>query len=857
MELAVGVHRPGLAVRWVEINMDIVLRNGQNGVFVFVESTPMIRFLSALVICPFAAVAAPSANLAPFIEKHCVECHDGDVKKGGLDLSTLAWQPENRKNFDEWVRVYDRVAKGEMPPPKEKRPQADAQKGFLMSLQKPLHDFNAQQQAAMGRTVLRRLNRTEYENTVHDLLGIEAPLKHILPEDSIMHGFDTVAEGLRFSQLQMEKYLEAADAALDAAIVLTPKPEVLNKRFYYKDEAAIRKNLDTPLGTITDKNNPNSAHRIMFLEKPEALIMFTTADYLVGLKQCRLPSAGNYRIKLSGYAVQSDGQPLTLMIYSNNYKEKRLLSVCDLPADKAREYEFVTRLAADEHIIVNAEGLGTDKKGKSLYNVGNAKEYTGAGVAMQWVEVEGPLIEAWPPKSVSLAMGEVSVNQLDEKQKKFRDGKRLGYEFAPADAEAAVRQGLTQFATRAFRRPLEPGEVDGYVKLAASTLAAKGTFENAMRVGLRALLASPQFLLFEERPGKLDDFALASRLSYFLWSSMPDGELLRLAAEKKLSQPNQLHAQIERMLKSAKAQAFTKNFVGQWLDMRGIDATSPDKRLYPEFNMYLQVSMVGETEAFFNEVLGKNLAVTNFIDSPFVMINRRLAEHYGIDGVDNEQFRRVSLPPESPRGGLLTQASVLKVTANGTVTSPVLRGAWVLKRLLGQPPAPPPANVGSIEPDTRGSTTIREQLAKHRSSETCATCHQNIDPPGFALESFDVIGGWREHYRSQEKGKSVQKKLNGQNIWQYKEGLPVDPSGELANGAKFAGIKDFKKLLLAEQDQVLTSLASKLIVYGTGAGIQFADRAAIESLVQKVKAEGGGLRSLVEAVIESPVFQSK
>ncbi len=813
-----------------------------------------MRSLVFLILTNLAS-GAPDTVLKPFFDKHCAECHDGEVKKGGLDLSALHWKPEERKNLDAWEKIYDRVTKGEMPPAKKERPETKAQGAFLASLQKPLHEFNQQQQATAGRTVLRRLNRTEYENTVHDLLGIDVPLKHILPEDSIMHGFDTVAEGLRFSQLQIEKYLEAADAALDAAIVLTQKPEPMKKRFSYKDEEGIRKNLDTPAGTITDKNNPNSAHRVMFRELPDAVIMFTTADYLVGLKQCRLPSPGTYKIKLSGYAVQSQGQPVALMIYSNNYREKQLLAYCDLPPDQPREFEFTANLT-NEHIVINAEGIGHDKSGKNVHGIG-AKDFTGTGIAMQWVEVEGPLITTWPPPSLKLAMGDVPLSTLPPFKRKDRNGKSIGFEFAPTDAKAALSTGLTQFATRAFRRPLEPGETDRFVKLATDSLDAGQTFENAMRVGLRALMTAPQFLLFEERPGKLDDFALASRLAYFLWSTMPDAELIQLATAKKLTQPATLRAQVERLLKSDKAKAFTKNFVGQWLDMRGIDATSPDKRLYPEFDMLLQISMVSETEAFFNEVLSKNLPVSSFIDSDFAMLNRRLAEHYEIEGVSNEQFRRVALTPDSPRGGVLTQASVLKVTANGTVTSPVLRGAWVLKRLLNQPPAPPPPSVGSIEPDTRGTTTIREQLAKHRDSESCAGCHQNIDPPGFALESFDVIGGWRETYRSQDKGTNTKRKLNGQNVWQYKEGLPVDASGELPDGRTFTGIKDFKKLLISQQDQVLNALASKLMIYGTGAGIQFADRAAIETVVKQTKADGGGLRSLVHAVVASPVFLSK
>ena len=267
--------------------------------------------------------------------------------------------------------------------------------------------------------------------------------------------------------------------------------------------------------------------------------------------------------------------------------------------------------------------------------------------------------------------------------------------------------------------------------------------------------------------------------------------------------------------------------------------------------------MVSETEAFFSELLSKNLPVANLIHSDFAMVNSRLAEHYELPGIAGEEFRRVSLPKDSPRGGVLTQASVLKVTANGTVTSPVIRGAWVMKHLLGQPPAPPPASVGAIEPDTRGTTTIREQLAKHRDSETCATCHRQIDPPGFALESFDVIGGFRENYRSNEKGANVKRKLRGQNIWQYKEGLPVDASGELEDGRRFQGIAEFKKLLLEQQDQVMYALAGNLVTYGTGAGIQFSDRDSIDAISKQAKADGSGLRTLVHAVVQSPLFLSK
>ena len=272
-----------------------------------------------------------------------------------------------------------------------------------------------------------------------------------------------------------------------------------------------------------------------------------------------------------------------------------------------------------------------------------------------------------------------------------------------------------------------------------------------MRVGFRAVLTSPRFLFFEEHAGRLNDWSLASRLSYFLWSSPPDDLLRKLAAAGTLHEPAVLHEQVERMLDSLKSRAFVENFIGQWLELRQIDFTLPDKKLYPEFDDILKASMVGETEEFFAELLRDDGKLNNFIHSDFLMLNRRLAEHYQIDGVAGEAFRRVPLPPGSHRGGVLTQASVLKVTANGTATSPVMRGAWVMKRLLGEPPPPPPADVPAFEPDTRGASTIREQLAKHRSRALCASCHAKMDPPGFALESFDVIGGLRDRYRGARK----------------------------------------------------------------------------------------------------------
>lgn len=503
---------------------------------------------------------------------------------------------------------------------------------------------------------------------------------------------------------------------------------------------------------------------------------------------------------------------------------------------------------------IEPTNTGVDEKRRNIYNT-SIQGFTGAGLALQWVEVEGPILDQWPPRSLKNLFGDVPVEKIED-PKRARD-KRVAYELLPGDPKQTGKEVVERFAERAFRRPLDDGEADRFVKLAMDELDQGVPFVEAMQVAFRAILTAPQFLLFEEAPGPLDDYALVSRLSYFLWSTLPDEELLKKAAEGKLSNPEVLRGQVERMLGNEKARAFVQNFTGQWLDLRNIDATTPDMKLYPEADELLQVSMVQETEAFFAELLNRDLPVSNVIHSDFAMLNSRLAAHYGIEGVDGENLRKVSLPPDSPRGGVLTQASVLKVTANGTTTSPVLRGAWVMKKLLGLQPSPPPPGIGSIEPDTRGATTVREQLDKHRNSESCAGCHSRMDPPGFALECFDVIGGFRERYRSQDKGDTVTVK-NTRNRRQYvKLGLPVDASGQLADGRSFDGIQEFKKLLLTEQDQVLTALAGKILTYATGAGVSFADRDSVSAIVTKTKQGGGGLRTLIHEVVQSPVFQTK
>jgi hypothetical protein len=310
---------------------------------------------------------------------------------------------------------------------------------------------------------------------------------------------------------------------------------------------------------------------------------------------------------------------------------------------------------------------------------------------------------------------------------------------------------------------------------------------------------------------------------------------------------------VERMLDGPKARQFTENFCGQWLGLRDIDFTAPDFLLYPEYDEALKVAMVDEAHLFFAELLRRDRGVANLVASDFTFLNGRLARHYGIPGVEGMEMRKVKLPPNSHRGGVITMASVLKVTANGTNTSPVVRGAWVMDRILGRPPAPPPAGVPAVEPDVRGATTIREQLAKHRNTPACNACHAKIDPPGFALENYDVIGGWRESYRTRGGGKAVV--IDGRRM-PYGEGKKIDPSDEF-KGEKFADIDGLRAILLKDKEQLARALAEKLVTYATGAPPAAPDRAEIEAVVKNARAKDYGVRTLVHEVVQSKLFQFK
>jgi len=760
-----------------------------------------------------------------FLTRSCLECHGPDKAKGKFRVDTLDFAFSAKQAQDRWLAVREQITNGVMPPKAKPRPARSDIDAIAAWIDANIAAVETTRRVSQGRVILRRLNRVEYENTIHDLLSVDVGLQDLLPADSSANGFDNVAEALHSSSFLMDRYLEAAERSLNAAIANGPKPWVFNKRIAVKDEH--------PSGEVYRKLDDGSL--AIFSSWISANICLTVWQF-----HSKFP--GKYRVKISAYGYQNPGKPATFYVLAGAMQavtEQHLVGYYDVPNDTPTVIEFVDTLEPANTIRIVAEGLGVTPP--TVQKIG-AQNYKGPGLAVQWVEVEGPLMDSWPPVSHRRLFGDLALEPSpDDKNRNEVVSKNPG-----ADAERILRD----FARRAFRRPVTDEELRPFLGRVQSKLAAGYSFEQAVRVGLKSILISPEFLFLHEKPGKLDDFALASRLSFFLWSSMPDEELFTLAGQKKLGTPETLRGQVERMLKDPKAAAFTKNFVGQWLSLRNIDATLPDPSLYPEFNDGLKESMLQEPFLFFEEVLRNDLSLSQFVSSEFSLLNAPLAGLYGIPGIEGRNFRKVTLPPGCHRGGVLTMAGVLKVTANGTTTSPVLRGSWVLDRILGTPPPKPNVDVEAVEPDIRGATTIREQLSKHRSRPECASCHAKIDPPGFALENFDVIGGWRQNYRSVGKGEAI----NGKR---YKKGPSIDAGDVLPDGRRFQNVDEFKELLLSDKDQLARALADKLLTYATGGAPASADKSEIEAIVRAVRAKEYGFRTLVHEVVQSRLFQSK
>ena len=633
------------------------------------------------------------------------------------------------------------------------------------------------------------------------------------------------------------------------------------------------------------------------------------------------PTAGRYRIRVKGYSIWVSGGGIGRWFYEGQGAEKApvyWLPIWHRPnADEVwpgRNHEPIGLYAQSsgqtrpigavdfspepsvgeiETTLAAGESVRTD--GMRLFRTrvnGTDEQYVNPlatkegmpGYAVQWLEVEGPLDDASTATGYKLLFGDLPMRRVETGKSggvpldglggagggrggfPGRGGGRGGA--APALMAEVVSEKpqddaarlLRAFVQTAFRRPARDDEMQGFLELFQKEFALGSGFARAMLTAYTGVLASPGYVFLEEKPGRLDAMALATRLSLFLWNSTPDAALRSLAAKGELRKPDVLRAETERLLNDPRADRFVEAFTDYWLDLRKIDDTSPSSTIYNDYELDdpLKLAAIDETRLFFAELVRGDLPARHVVASDFTFLNERLARHYGIPGVQGARMRRVALPPGSDRGGLMTMASVLKVTANGTTTSPVLRGHWITERILGIETPPPPASVKAVEPDIRGAVTIRQQLAKHRDDPSCASCHRKMDPAGFALEHYDVMGGFRERYRAVAENVKPAPGygMNGQ-AFAFHFGLPVDAAGELPDGRAYRDVREFKQLVVRDELPIARHLASQLLIFATGARENFSDRPALDRIVARTAAGHYGVRALLHEIVQSDLFQTK
>ncbi len=822
-----------------------------------------------LLLCTLKSTAAEIPEpLDKLIRQTCLDCHEGESAEGGLDLASLARTLDDRGLRDRWILIHDRVHTGEMPPDPKELSDPDRQT-LLKTLNDAIVNADRADVMANGRGPLRRLTREEYEQNLRDVLQLPLlDIRDMLPEDREAHRFNKTATALDMSRVQLAAYLDAAEAALQQAMADGPKPPQVTK---YR---AVGTQLFSATSTFGEReamffakdNKAVGAKELETLKDDSTLelALFRSAHWpYYGYPHGFVAKlSGQYRVRFFARAVrQTEGyqlQPATEPVPMTFRARKP--SGPDVSGDvratggimdiqpKPAVYETIVRLLPTETFEYSLLGLPVPlarnvNGGPPTYRYPPFPEGGQPGVAFQWLEVEGPLPpESWPPPSHRVLFDDIGSEVTSENPTK--------------DARLLLRR----FVHLAAREPVPTEALVRFEQLIQRRLEQGSPFPEAMLAGYKAFLCSSHFLYLREPSdpaiGNLDQYAIASRLSHFLTNTRPDPALMELAAAGRMGNANILRRETDRLIDSPGFDRLVGNFTDYWLDLRNIRRDEPDIRLHPEyrFDDYLIESMERETRSFFTAMIRDNLSASVLVDADFVHANDRLARHYSLKPLSGSKMQKVVLPEGSPHGGLLTQAAIMKVTANGTSTSPVVRGAWIMERLIGQPPPPPPKSVPAVEPDIRGAKTIRELLALHTASESCAGCHARFDPVGLALENFDVLGGWRTRYRGIEQGESVTGIDRAGHDFAYTLAEPVDASGQLLDGRRFRDIHKLKSLLASNPRQLARNLLHQFTLYATGTPVRLSDRAEIESMLDACESDGYRVRDLIHSLVQSQIF---
>ncbi|PHS03018.1 MAG: hypothetical protein COA78_19460 [Blastopirellula sp.] len=767
----------------------------------FLHCFLMLSFLSSLGMTIGVAQAAESKaenkheagfqkQITPFLKTYCIECHQGEDAEADLDLtkydSASKIMTSGRK---QGFSILDMLTTGDMPPGKSKQPQGEEVQQTLDWLKAALSDYDCSSTIDPGRETIRRLNRVEYENTIRDLMGVRFKATEEFPADDVGYGFDNIGAVLSLSPLLMEKYYQAAVKIADEAIIenvsdIIPTQNLRLDKFRSKR------------GTSGSRNSFSMA----------------TTDEAIG--EFEVTQGGEYIVTVMAYGSRAGNELPKMKVTAADRKEK----IFNVSATRGnpKAFEYPVRLKQGKYPVSFAflndhydpENKDPNKRDRNLYVTG--------------VKIVGPLqvsSEDYPESHRRIFVTEPGKNGISE--------------------GAAFKQIISRFTSRAFRRSVTDNELNRLLLLAKLSRDSGSTFEQAIKDVVIGVLCSPNFLFkveIDEEPGmirKLNQYELATRMSYFLWSSMPDDELFGHAWRGTLIE--NLDFQIARMLKDDKRTALIDNFAGQWLQLRSLDSMTPDKKQFRSFNSELAEAMQQETKLFVASVFDEDRSILELIDADYTFVNEPLAKHYGISGIQGDKFQRVKLKDDR-RGGILTHASLLTVTSNPTRTSPVKRGKWIMENILGTPPPEPPADVPTLEAQEKLTGSLRERMKQHRENPACASCHARMDPIGFALENYDAVGAWRDK--------------DGEHT--------IDASGELPGGIKFEGAKGLKQLVLGDRrDDYVRTLSEKMLTYALGRGLEYFDTCAVDQITAKLEQEDYKFSVLIREIVHSEPFTKR
>lgn len=716
------------------------------------------------------------------LEQHCFRCHNAEKKKGKVDLESFASIKAPLKNVKLWRHALNMAEERTMPPEGKKQPTEEERQDIINWLKGTLEDTYAQMPDDPGRTVVRKLNRTEYENTLNDLLYIDEDHAADIPLDSVGYGFDNISDLLNIPPILMEKYLGVARTAIDKAVMENPNPKM-----------ALRIGADefVKVSGAGDINPTQAGIYSNGTIKTDFTIRYDN----------------KYKLTIQAFGTQAGNEPVKADIKVDGKKIKTI----DVKNEgyKPGDFHFTLDLKKGKRVLeisfINDHYDSQKKQDRNLF--------------VKHVNVHGPLGKITLPKSHSALISALPENGQNE--------------------EVAAIQNIKTFIQRAFRKNVSDDELARYVNLYTNERKSGRSFYQALKTSYMAALVSPNFLFrMEKRPEgivKADNYELAVRLSYFLHSSMPDEQLLSIAALGELNNPKVFRSEVERLMKSPRLINFSENFSGQWLMLRSLDRLQPDMKKFPEWNDRLRDSMKSEAVTLFHTILSNNDSIKKFITNEDIYINETLAKHYGIPNIKGNEIRSIKAP--SNRGGILTMSSTLAVTSMPARTSPVKRGKWILDEVLGTPPPEPPADVSPLEETAKinPNLSLRKKLELHREDEGCASCHRIMDAFGFSIENFDPLGKWRD----------------------TEDGKPIDTGGVLPDGTELTGLKSLQDYLVSKEDKFAEHMISKLLIYALGRGLEESDYKTVSGILVKTRENGYRFQDIILAITESVPFQMK